>query len=129
MAVCYLRDISDIQDECLVVVTPRFCGVNPKHKDVLDELERECLRVRAMETQEAPEPDQTIAPRNPAGRKGKESGDEKKDVTRLNGTRGNSSEYRITRLKRDHMLSAPEIASSSVSQSPCRMSSPSLPSR
>lgn len=89
----------------MVAVTPRFCGVNPKHKTVLDELERECLRVRAMEVSKAPEPDQTIAPRNPAGRKGKESVAENKNGNRLKvGT--NSRTYRISKLKRDH----PEVA-------------------
>ena len=72
--------------------------VNPKHKDVLDELERECLRVRAMETAKAPKHGEIGN-----GRPNPSRGDENKNVT---STRGNSSEYRISRLKRDY----PEVA-------------------
>ena len=59
-----------------------------------------------METAEAPVCDQTIAPRNPGGTNQHtgRTADEKKDVSRP--SYGNSSEYRLSKLKRDH----PDVA-------------------
>lgn len=69
--------------------------VNPKHKDVLDALERECLRVRAMETEAAAK----------HGGDRTEQVDEKNNVN-LTHKGGNSAPYRLSKLKRDH----PEVA-------------------
>ena len=65
---------------------------------MLDALERECLRVRAMETEAA-------APhRRPTKHQQEDKGAENKNGTFKRGT--NSAPYRLSKLKRDH----PEVA-------------------
>lgn len=75
------------------------------HKDVLDELEKVCLAVKASETPEAPIADQTIQPRNPDGsNQYKRSVSTNNDRNRPKG--GTNSAYRLSLLKRN----CPEVA-------------------
>lgn len=79
--------------------------VNPKHKDVLDELEKECLAVRASETPPAPVPLQP-AEYGAMGGRGKKASYTNNDITGFNGDRGTFATYRLAKLKRDH----PQVA-------------------
>lgn len=73
--------------------------VNPKHRDVLDELEKECLAVKAIETP-------AVAKHGEIGR-GRTTPDRVAANKNGNSKVGtNSSTYRLSKLKRD----APEIA-------------------
>jgi hypothetical protein len=80
--------------------------IRKEYEEVLDSLERQNLAGAAMAVPEAPPDDQKKKPRNPNGRKGKESTDENNPVSRLSDDYGNSSTYRIGKLKRDH----PDVA-------------------
>lgn len=95
----------DVLDKSWGEIKQAVILVNPKHRDVLDELEKQCLAVKASETPPAPVP---LAPAEygAMGGRGKKADSTNKNRNGLNPKGGTNSAYRLSVLKRN----CPEVA-------------------